>query len=112
MEVPTNNPVSNKVQGLDPTPKTSEVRREREESPQQNTNQTEENPDYRISLSEESRQAVAELTTAPAADPSQTKVELSEEEALQLAQQASEQLTQTNAAISNQAIQKAVDLFT
>ena len=112
MEISTKNPVSNQVQGLDPTPKVSEVNRQREDAPRQETAQTEENPDYRINLSEESRQAMVERTPPPAADPSSESAKLSDEEALRMAQQASEQLSQTNAAISNQAIQKAVDLFT
>ena len=48
----------------------------------------------------------------PSAFRSGRQVNSTEEEAVRLAQQASEQLSQTNAAISNQAIQKAVDLFT
>ena len=112
MEISSDNPVSNQVQGLESTPKVGEVKREQEEAPRQGATQAEENPDYRVSLSEESKQAVAELTPPPAAEPSLERAALSDEEAVRLAQQASEQLTQTNAAISNQAIQKAVDLFT
>jgi len=112
MEISSNNPVGNKVEELAPAPKVSEIKRDKEEAPQQGTPQAEENPDYRISLSDESRQAVAERTAPPAANPSSEKAEITEEEAVRLAQQTSEQLSQTNAAISNQAIQKAVDLFT
>jgi len=112
MEISSNNPISNQVQGLETTPKVSEAKREKEEAPQQNAAQTEENPDYRISLSEESRQAVAELADRPSTGQTEEKADLSEQEAARLAQQASEQLKQTNTAISNQAIQKAVDLFT
>jgi len=112
MEISSNNPVSNQVQELASAPKAGEVKRDKEETPQQGTTQAEENPDYRISLSDESRQAVAEQTAPPAAEPSPEKAEITDEEAVRLAQQASEQLSQTNAAISNQAIQRAVDLFT
>ena len=55
---------------------------------------------------------MSERPPPPAADPASENTELSNEEALRLAQQASEQLSQTNASMSNQAIQKAVDLFT
>ena len=112
MEISSNNPVSNQVQGLEATSKVDEVKREQEEAPRQSAAQAEENPDYRVSLSDESRQAVAELTSPPAADQPPGKTEITDEEAVRLAQQASEQLSQTNASISNQAIQKAVDLFT
>ena len=112
MEISSNNPVSNQVQGLESTPKISEVKREQEEATRQGAAQTEENPDYRISLSEESKQAVAELATPSTADQPSQRTEISDEEAVRLAEQASEQLSQTQAAISNQAIQKAVDLFT
>jgi hypothetical protein len=40
------------------------------------------------------------------------KADLSEDEAARMAQKTSEQLAQTNSAISNQAVQQAVDLFT
>ena len=83
--------------------------REKEEAPGQHAAQTEENPDSRISLSDASKKAVTELTRSQTPDQDPEKSDLSEEEAAQLA---SEQLAQTNAAISNQAIQKAVDLFT
>lgn len=86
--------------------------REKEEAPGQHAAQTEENPDYRISLSDASKKAVTELSSSQTPDQDPEKSDLSEEEASQVAQQASEQLAQTNAAISNQAIQKAVDLFT
>ncbi len=108
MEINTSNP----VQGPETAPKVSEVKREKEEAPDRQAAQTEENPDYRISLSDESKKAIAELTRSQASGQGKAKDGLSEEEAAQLAQQASEQLAQTNAAISNQAIQKAVDLFT
>lgn len=112
MEINTSNPVNGQVQRLETTPKVSEVKREKEEAPGQQTAPAEGNPDYKISLSDESKQAVAELTRPQAPDQNAEKADLSNEEAAQLAQQASEQLSQTNAAISNQAIQKAVDLFT
>jgi len=112
MEINTLTPVSNQVQGLETTSKASEVKREKEEAPGQQATQTEESPDYRLSLSDASKKAIAELTRSQAPNPGAEKNDLSEEDAAQLAQQASQQLAQSNAAISNQAIQKAVDLFT
>ena len=112
MEISSNSPAGNQVKGLESTLKVGEDKRDQEKAPQQNSARSEENPDYRISLSEESKQAVAELTTPQTADKPSEGDHISDEEALRLAQQASEQLSQTHAAISNQAIQKAVDLFT
>jgi hypothetical protein len=100
------------VQGLEAAPKTTEVKREKEEAPGQQATQTEESPDYRIRLSGASKRAVADLANAQAPGQGTANTDLSEEEAAQVAHQASEQLSQTNASISNQAIQKAVDLFT
>lgn len=112
MEINTDNPVKNQVQGPETAQKISEVKRDKQEAPGQHAAQTEESPDYRISLSDESKKAVSELTRSQASGVGTEKAALSEEEAAQVAQQASEQLAQTNSAISNQAIQKAVDLFT
>ncbi|MFO7714784.1 hypothetical protein [Desulfosarcina sp.] len=107
MEINTNN----QVRGLETAQKVSEVKREKEEAPGQQASQTEESPDYRINLSDASKKAVAELTSAQASGQNTEKADLSEEDAAQVARQASEQLSQTQASISNQAIQKAVDLF-
>lgn len=103
---------SNQLQGLESAPKVSEIKREKEEAPSRQAIQAEENPDYRISLSDASKKTITELTNSQASGRAAGKADLSEEEALQVAQQASEQLAQANASISNQAIQKAVDLFT
>jgi len=111
LEIDTSHPVNNQVQGLETAPKVSEVKREKEDAPGQHAAQTEESPDYRISLSDASKKAIGELISTQAPGQGLKKADLSEEEATQVAQQASEQLSQTNASISNQAIQKAVDLF-
>jgi len=112
MEISNSKPVSNQVQGLEATPKASEVNREKEEVKDQAAPQTEENPDYRLSLSEEAKKATAEFA-APSVDGQATDgAKLSDDEAVQLAQQASAQLAQTDTSISNQAIQQAIDLFT
>ena len=108
MEINTNN----QVQGLESAQKVSEVKREKEDAPGQQPAQTEESPDYRISLSDTSKKAVNKLTHAQAPGQRTENVDLSEEAAAQVAQHAAEQLSQTNASISNQAMQKAVDLFT
>jgi hypothetical protein len=102
----------NQVQALKTATKVGEVKREKEDTPRQQAAQTEESPDYRISLSDPSKKAVTELTRAQAPGPGTEKVDLSEEEAAHVARQAAEQLSQTNASIANQAIQKAVNLFT
>jgi hypothetical protein len=113
MEINTTNPVSNQVQGLEATPKASEVKREDEEATRRQAEQTEaDDPDYRINLSEESKQAIAELTSPPPAVQDGLNVALNDDEAAQLSQEVADQLAQANAAISNQGIQKAVDLFT
>jgi hypothetical protein len=112
MEITTNNPVSNQVQGVESAPKVGEVKREKEEAPKERAARMEENPDYRLSLSDESKKAVAESASPPPAAKAAKEGDLSEQEAAELARQASEQLAQTNAAISNQAVQNAVDLFT
>jgi hypothetical protein len=111
MEINTNNPVSNEVRGLENAQKISPVKREKEEAPDPQASQAQENPDYRITLSDESKKAVSDPIGTPASGRDTGAADLSEEEAVQLAQQASDQLTQTNTTISNQAIQKAVDLF-
>ena len=103
---------SNGVQGLETATKVSEVKREKEDAPGQQAAQTSESPDYRISLSDTSKKAVTDLTNARAAGQATERNDLSDEEAARLAHQTAEQLSQTNASISNQAMQKAVDLFT
>jgi hypothetical protein len=112
MEISNNNPVSNQVQGLEATTKASEVKREEGEVKEQTASQTEENPDYRLSLSEEAKQATAEFAAPSVEGQAADGAKLSDEEAVQLAQQTSAQLAQTDASISNQAIQQAIDLFT
>jgi hypothetical protein len=112
MEINTNNPVSNEVRGPENVQKISAVKREKDEAPDPQASQTQENPDYRISLSDESKKAVSGLAGTAVSGQDTPAADLSEEEAAQLAQQTSDQLAKTNTAISNQAIQNAVDLFT
>ena len=112
MEISNNNPVSNQVQGLEATTKASEVKREEKQAKEQATPQAEANPDYRLSLSEEAKQATAEFAAPSVDGQAADGAKLSDEEAVQLAQQTSAQIAQTDASISNQAIQKAIDLFT
>jgi len=108
MEIDT----TNQVQGLDRLQKVSDVKREKEDAPGQRTAQAEESPDYRISLSDTSKKAITELPRSQAPGQRIENTDLSEEDAAQVAQHAAEQLSQINASISNQAMQKAVDLFT
>lgn len=108
MEIDTNN----QVQGPETTTKISDIKREKEDAPGRQAAQTEENPDYRISLSDASKKAVNELTSSQAPGPGTKNADLSEEDAARVAQQTAEQLSQTNLSISNQAMQNAVDLFT
>jgi hypothetical protein len=100
------------VQGLEAATKISGIRREKEDGPGQQAAQAEKDPDYRISLSDASKKAVGETARSQASGKSAEKVDLSEEDAARVARQTAEQLSQTNASISNQAMQKAVDLFT
>ena len=103
---------SNQVQELEAATKVSEVKREKEDTPDRQATQTSESPDYRISLSDASKKAVTGMTSSPAAGQATQHTDLSEDGAARLAQQTAEQLSHTNASISNQAMQKAVDLFT
>lgn len=111
MEINANNPVTNQVQGMESTPKANEAKPEEEKSTGQQATQAEDNPDYRVSLSEMAKQRLTETTNPLASPPKTMEGGLSEQEAADLAQQTSAQLAQTNVAIANQAIQKAVDLF-
>ena len=112
MEINTNNSVNAKVRGIESTPRTGQVKRDREDAPKEQAAQLTGDPDDRISLSDASKSAVAELTSPTAAKRDNTAADLSDKEAAQLARQTAEQLGQTNASISNQALQNAVDLFT
>ena len=110
MEINTNDPVSNQIQRLETTPKVGETKPEKEEAQDRRAARTEESPDYRISLSDASKKA-GELTAPPSSDSGTGQADLSEEQAAQVAGQASAQLAQTNTTIANQAIAKAVNLF-
>ncbi len=110
MAINTDMPVSNQVMGLESAPKVNEVNREDEKSTGQQTAQAEENPDYRVNLSEASRQRLSELENPLAADQNMESGGLSEQEAEEMAQNTAAQLSQTNVPIANQAMQKAVDL--
>ena len=112
MEIDSTHMVDGKVRGPISPQKINQSKPDNEETPENKGTPTEEAPDYRISLSEASRKAVAELAESPPPDQAEAQADLSEEEAAQLAQQVSSQLSQDNASISNQAIQRAVDLFT
>ncbi|PIE66734.1 MAG: hypothetical protein CSA23_07640 [Deltaproteobacteria bacterium] len=114
MQINTSNPVSSQVQGVEATPKASEVKREDDKAAGRQSGQAAEaeNPDYRINLSAESKQAIAELRKAQPASQNPLNIDLDEDEAARISQQASGQLAQTNVAIANQAMAKAVDLFT
>jgi hypothetical protein len=112
MEINANNPVSNQVQGLETTPRVDAVKPEKDKATGQEATQAEENPDYRVSLSEMAKQNIAELTNPLEATQGKTESGLFEQEAAQLSQQTAAQLSQTNIGIANQAMQKAVDLFT
>jgi hypothetical protein len=108
MEINTNN----QVQGPETATKISDVTREKEDAPGRQAAQTEENPDYRISLSDASKKAVSELTSSQAPGQGNENAGLSEKDAARVAQQTAEWLSHTNVSISNHAMQKAVDLFT
>jgi hypothetical protein len=103
---------SNQVSGMETAPKVSDIQREKEDPSDRKASLSTESPDYQVNLSNESKKATSELTATQAPRRDSKVADLSEEAAAMLAQQASEQLSQTNASISNQAIQKAVDLFT
>jgi hypothetical protein len=112
MVINANNPVGNPVKGLETSPKANEVRREKGEAPERDTARTEESPDYRISISDASKKAVAELSGLQDSGREADKSEMTESAAARLAQQTSVQLAQTDTSIANQAIAQAVDLFT
>ena len=108
MEIKTSNP----IQGLEAASKANEVKREKEYALGHQATPTEDNPDYRISLSKGSKAGVTASTRTQTAGQAPPKSDLTEEAAARLAQQTSGQLARTHASISNRAIQKAVDLFT
>lgn len=112
MEINSSNPVGDGVQGPGLAQKISEVKREKDETPDQQSTRAEESPDYRISLSDTSKKAVSDLASTQATGQVDEKSDLSEDEAARMARQTAEKLAQTNTGISSQAIQKAVDLFT
>ena len=112
MEINTSNSINAKVRGIESTPRTDQVKREREDAPQAQATGVNGDPDDRISLSDASKSAVADLTSSTTTSRSNAASDLSDAEAVQLAQQTAEQLGQANTGISNQALQKAVDLFT
>jgi hypothetical protein len=112
MEINTNNPVSNGVRESGDVKKISAVKQDNHPRPDQQAAQAEENPDYRISLSDKSKTSASRMAGAQTTGQPEGKADLSEDEAARMAQKTSEQLAQTNSAISNQAVQQAVDLFT
>ena len=112
MELNPRDPVGSQIQGLNSAKKVSEINREKDHAPERQAAQAKDSPDDRISLSDESKKAVAELTGPQVGTQAKAMSALSDKEAALLAQQTAEKLSQSNAAISNQAIQKAVDLFT
>ena len=111
MEINANNPVGSQVQGLETTPKVNEVKPEEEKNTGQQAAQTEDNPDYRVNLSELSKQRVAEMNSPMAAPQEGPEEAMTEQEAAGLAEQMANQLSQTNVAIANQAMQKAVGII-
>jgi hypothetical protein len=102
----------NQVRWLRSATKISEVKHQKEDTPGRQPSQTEEGPDYRISLSDTSQKEVGEQTHVQAPGQTTENDDLSEEEAARMAQQAAQRLSQANLSISNHAMQKAVDLFT
>ncbi|BBO70590.1 hypothetical protein DSCA_45200 [Desulfosarcina alkanivorans] len=112
MEINTSDPMGKGIQGPGRTQKISRVNRERDEAPDRQASQAEKNPDYRVSLSGPAESTVSGPAGTRAAGGVGRAAALSEDEAARIARQASEQLAQTHTAITNQAIQKAVDLFT
>jgi hypothetical protein len=111
MEINANNPVDNRVQGLETTPKVETVKQEKEETPGRQTTHVEANPDYHVNLSAASKQAAGEATTPLAPIDEAAIGAISENDAERLAQQTAAQLAQTNVSIANQGMQKALDLF-
>jgi hypothetical protein len=112
MDLNPSDPVGSQIQGLQGAKKVSHINREKDHAPQRQAAQTEDSPDDRISLSDASKKAVAELAGPPVGTQATGKSDLSDNQAALLAQQTAEKLSQSTAAISNQSIQKAVDLFT
>jgi hypothetical protein len=111
MEINANNPVNNQVQGLESTPRVTEVKPEEEKNTGQQAAQAEDNPDYRVNLSEMSMQRVAEMNSPTAATQEGPEEAMTEQEAAGLAEQMANQLSQTNVTIANQAMQKAVGII-
>jgi hypothetical protein len=113
MQIDPNNPVGNLIQGLEKTPAAGSVNREKEEATEQQTTDTEIAPDYRLSLSEQSKKSMEQLGQPGMGESIASNAGLNESDAQQLAGRISMQLTQQpNTSLTNLAIQKAVDLFT
>ncbi|WP_419659231.1 uncharacterized protein Dvar_81170 [Desulfosarcina variabilis str. Montpellier] len=104
------NSMSNQVQGLERAPRVNEIKPEEEKTTGQQAAQAEDNPDYRVNLSEESRQRVAEMNSPMTAPQEGPEENMTEQEAAGLAEQMANQLSQTNVAIANEAMQKAMGI--
>ena len=111
MEINTNSQISNQVRGLESPPKTNEVRQEKDATNSQLTQQTKEKAGDQVNISDMAKEALAEKTN-PLANQVAAENEINEQEARRLSEQTGAQLSQTNTPIANQAMQKAVDLFT
>ena len=85
---------------------------DKDDSSGQKADRTDDGPDYQVNLSENAKNSVSGATPPADVSPPVAGEDVSEEEAAHLARQAASQLAQTNTAIANQAMQKAVDLFT
>ena len=112
MEINTSNPVNTQVEGLTNTQKNEGIRPEQErEASQQGVQTEEDNPDYRVNLSDMAKNNIAGVTYPKEDNQYAAGDDLNDQEAAELAEQTAAQLSQTNVPIANQAVQKAVDLF-
>lgn len=112
MLVDNNTSVGPSLQGVERPASTPEIKYASEEAREQRQAvENEATEDDRVSLSDEAKTAMAEINQPTGTNQSPPAVNLTEEEAFQLSSQTAQQLSQTNTAIANQAIQKAVDLF-
>ena len=112
MEINSNDTVGGPMPSPATAAKATTAKTDKDDSSGQKADRTDDGPDYQVNLSENAKNSVSEATPPADVSPPVAGEDVSEEEAAHLARQAASQLAQTNTAIANQAMQKAVDLFT
>jgi hypothetical protein len=111
MEIDLTHSVARRVQGLTAVPAAGGVKQEEEKTPEDGAGPNEAGSGDRCGAIDSTTHPASTCGGAEAVGLGADKGSLSEAAALQLAQQVSNQLGQTPAAIAKHAVQKAIDLF-